>query len=271
MKFSLVMATLGRFEEIKIFLNSLLKQSYNNFELIIIDQNDDNRIEQLCLSYSMNINVVKNTVKGLSANRNIGLKYVTGDIVAFPDDDCEYEANTLENIVLFFKNNPMYGFYTCNTKEKTGELSILAKKTDNTVITKNNVMHVGISFTIFIKTKLIENFLFDEQLGIGAEFGSGEESDLLFYLLKNGNKGYYHSKHYIYHPYKQDTTEKAFQYGKGYGAVHKKAFLKYKFINILFLFFFTMFKELFKIIFYKYSSQRIFTFKGRLFGFNHYR
>ena len=40
MKFSLVMATLGRSEEIKIFLDSLSDQDYKNFEIIIVNDND---------------------------------------------------------------------------------------------------------------------------------------------------------------------------------------------------------------------------------------
>ena len=265
------MATFGRFKEIIIFLDSLLNQSYKNFELIIVDQNGDDKLEKLCQSYSMNIQVIKNPVKGLSLNRNIGLKYVTGDIIAFPDDDCEYDSKTLENVVQFFTNNQDYGFYTCSTKEKTNDLSILANNTGDTEISIKNIMYVGISFTIFVKKLFFDKFVFDEQLGIGAEFGSAEESDLLFYLLKNRCKGFYHSTHYIYHPYKPETVEKAFQYGKGYGAIHKKAVIVYKYYMVLYPFFKLMLIELIKICFYQYLPERLPTFKGRIYGFFYYK
>jgi hypothetical protein len=115
------------------------------------------------------------------------------------------------------------------------------------------------------------DFKFDEQLGVGTEFGSGEESDLLFFLLRNKNKGFYHSQHYIFHPAKQEISEKAYQYGKGYGALHKKVVVVYKFYRFLFYFLLTLFKETIKVCFYPYSAERIATFKGRIYGFSHYK
>jgi glycosyltransferase involved in cell wall biosynthesis len=265
------MATLGRYEEIILFLDSLANQSYKNFELIIVDQNDDNKIEKLCLSYSMDIRVIKSAVKGLSINRNIGLKYVSGDIIAFPDDDCEYDSQTLEKVMGFFNKNPDYSFYTCNTKEKQSELSILPNTLNDTHISVSNIMHTGISFTIFIRREKIHNFKFDELLGVGAEFGSGEESDLLLFLLKNKNKGFYHSKDYIFHPHKPVTAEKAFQYGKGYGALHKKAIVKYGFYMLFVFFLHTLLKETVKMCIYPHSAERIATMRGRIYGFLHYK
>jgi len=271
MKFSLIMATLGRYEEIVLFLDSLANQSYKNFELVIVDQNNDDKIEKLSLSYPMDIRVVKSTVKGLSVNRNIGLKNVSGDIIAFPDDDCEYDSQTLERVMVFFNKNPDYSFYTCNTKDKQSELSILSNKLDDTFISTNNIMRNGISFTIFIRREKIRDFKFDELLGVGAEFGSGEESDLLLFLLKNKNKGFYHSKDYIFHPHKPDTVEKAYQYGKGYGAIHIKAILKYGFYMFFVFFMLTLLKEAAKICLYPHSAERVSAMRGRIYGFLHYK
>jgi len=44
MKISLVLATLGKDLEEVDFLKSLLLQTYNNFELIIIDQNKEGNL-----------------------------------------------------------------------------------------------------------------------------------------------------------------------------------------------------------------------------------
>ena len=47
MKFSLILATLGRDIELVSFLNSLKNQTYRDFELIIIDQNQDKKIDAI--------------------------------------------------------------------------------------------------------------------------------------------------------------------------------------------------------------------------------
>jgi glycosyltransferase involved in cell wall biosynthesis len=265
------MATIDRQKEIEIFLESLINQSYKNYELIIVDQNEDDRIDKICRSYNANINIIKSTIKGLSINRNIGLKYASGDIIAFPDDDCEYNSDTLEKVLHFFTDNPEYSFYTCKTKEKYSERSILSNTSGDAVISLNNIMSVGISFTIFVRAENIQNFKFDEHLGIGTEFGSGEETDLLLYLLKNKHKGKYHSQDYIYHPFKPETIEKAYQYGKGYGAIHKKAIIFYGFYRFYIYFLITIFRETKNILFYPYSSERVSAIRGRIYGFFHYK
>jgi len=270
MKFSLVMATLGRYDEIVVFLESLVKQTYKSFELIIIDQNSDDRLEKLCRSYPMNITLEKSNVKGLSVNRNIGLKYVSGDIIAFPDDDCEYRDDTLEKAAHFFNQNNSYNFYTCNVKERTGKDSILIGSIYNTEITLKNSMKTSISFTIFVRASSIDQFKFDEQLGVGAKYGSGEESDLILYLIKNKNRGYYFADTYIYHPNNIRNIKSLYSYGKGYGAFHKKAVVYYHSYQFLFIFFLVLIKEAIKLIILIPKKERAIIMKGRILGFLQY-
>jgi len=101
MKFSLVMTTLGRDKDIINFIESLLKQTYTNYELIIVDQNSDDRVVKIFDQYKEKINIKYHhcAKRGISVGRNMGLKYVTGDIIGFPDDDCEYDSDTLIKII----------------------------------------------------------------------------------------------------------------------------------------------------------------------------
>jgi glycosyltransferase involved in cell wall biosynthesis len=271
MKFSLVMATLGRYNEVALFLDSLSNQSYNNFELIIVDQNDDDKIEKLCLSYPINIRVIKSNVKGLSVNRNLGLKYACGDIIAFPDDDCEYEADTLEKNARFFENNPDYSFYTCNTKEKNGNNTVLKTKKKDCAIGIFNFLSIGISFTIFVRSRAIAGFFFDEQLGAGTAFGSGEESDLLLYLIKNRKRGKYHAAHYIYHPEKKETPQRVYSYSLGFGALFKKALLVYRIYSMFFIFLYRIARNVIKLCLHPGDKTARALVVGRLSGFFLYK
>jgi hypothetical protein len=132
-------------------------------------------------------------------------------------------------------------------------------------------MYTAISFTIFVRSGIIKGFRFDEQLGVGAVYGSGEESDLILFLLKNKNSGFYHAGDFIYHPFKTLDSERAFYYGKGYGALHKKAVVSYRLYLVLFSFLFVLLKESFKMVFYPFSPLRIATMKGRIYGFMRYK
>jgi len=273
LKFSLIMATLGRSDEIIAMLNSLLMQTYKNFELIIVDQNEDDRVIKICEDFKDKINLkyFHNNIKGLSVNRNIGLKNISGDIVAFPDDDCIYETDTLEKALSFFTEKSKYSFYVCNTKDIQGQGSVLKTKSVNTDISVFNFMNSGISFTIFVRALSIKSFCFDETMGLGAQFGSGEESDLILFLLKNKNKGQYIAKNYVFHPVKSETPEKAFQYGKGFGAVYKKAITKYYFLILFPVFFLRLLKGIINIMIYRDKKLRYASFKGRLTGFFQYK
>ena len=267
MKFSLVMATLGRYQEIIYFLDSLLKQSYTNFELIIIDQNDDNRIEELCKSYSLDIRVIKSKIKGLSFNRNIGLQHITGGIAAFPDDDCEYEIDTLEKAAFFFKNNPVYSFYTCNTKEKNSNNAALETIKKDCDIGLTNFLSTGISFTIFVRREAINGFSFDEKMGVGAAFGSGEESDLLLYLIKHKGKGRYHAGHFVYHPGKTETPERVYSYSRGFGALFKKSLCVYHIYPMFFIFLYRIIRNMVKLCLHPGNKIARALIAGRLNGF----
>ena len=107
MKFSLVMATLGRSVEIERLFNSLVNQTYKNFEVIVVDQNEDDRVVKLVEQFRDRLEFVYvHSEKGLSRARNVGLKHIHGDLVAFPDDDCWYHPDVLAHVAGRFAAAP---------------------------------------------------------------------------------------------------------------------------------------------------------------------
>lgn len=225
MKFSLIMATLGRFDEIKIFLDSIDLQDYTDFELIIVDQNDDNILEDIILPYKKKfyINHIRIKEKGLSLARNIGIKYAKGDIIAFPDDDCIYSLGILNFVNKFFMENKNVDFLTFRLRDKeTGEDANLRWYNRNVEITSKNIFRTVISPSVFIRVKSIDDVFFDENLGVGRRYGSGEESDMILELLYRGYRGMFLNNFIIYHPNKKDSINKIYSYGLGYGATLKK-------------------------------------------------
>jgi glycosyltransferase involved in cell wall biosynthesis len=245
-KFSLILATIGRDEEVGSFLKSLEKQSYKNFELIIIDQNQDNKIDNIVERYKENffITHIKIKEKGLSLARNIGLNYVKGDIIAFPDDDCEYPPNLLSKVhelfLKFDEFNVLTGISIDKKAKKISSGNFLKKKSE---ITSKNIFKSAISFTIFIKIKSNDPpLLFDEKLGVGADFGSAEETDYLYRLIKKGYKGFFNPEEIlVYHPCKmmniEEEIKKAHSYGMGMGAFFKKHLIRERDFSLIKVFF----------------------------------
>ncbi len=225
MRFSLIMATLGRFDEIRIFLDSIDLQNYTDFELIIVDQNEENILGDIILPYKKKfyINHIRIKEKGLSLARNAGIKYAKGDIIAFPDDDCIYSLGILDFVNKFFIENKNVDFLTFRLRDKeTGDDANLRWYNRDVEITSKNIFRTVISPSIFIRVKNINDVFFDENLGVGRRYGSGEESDMVLELLYRGYKGMFLNNFIIYHPNKKDSINKIYSYGLGYGATLKK-------------------------------------------------
>lgn len=224
-KFSLIMPTLGRKHEVDLFLKSLINQNYINVELIVVDQNDDEFIKELCSKYSSKIDIkyIHSTIKGLSKCRNIGLKYASGDIVAFPDDDCEYSDKLLLSIVDLFNNNCDMDILTFKSIDKNMLQDSNNKWSINEErITSLNMESTATSYTIFIKLKEKNIIKFDKKMGVGEFFGSAEEIDMLSTLINKGYIAIYTPELYAYHPIKPDVEERYYKYALGMGAFIKK-------------------------------------------------
>jgi glycosyltransferase involved in cell wall biosynthesis len=99
------------------FLDSILNQSYNNIELIFINDGSSDKTEEIFLSYKPNFDNAgikfkyfyqKN--KGQAFSLNKGLKEVQGEYITWPDSDDFLEYNSIEDRVDFLEKNAQYGF-----------------------------------------------------------------------------------------------------------------------------------------------------------------
>jgi len=244
MKFGLVLCTVGRDKEVEAFLESIKNQTYTNYELIVVDQNKDDKLEKIIEKYSAllpKVKYFKVDFKGLSRARNFGIKRISEDVnvVAFPDDDCIYPENLLLMVKEKFEKFDDLDFITgISIDPLTGIESNGRWSKEERDININNVWITATSFTIFVKKKsLLINF--DEKLGVGAgtEFGSGEEMDFLIRLIDLGCRGRFFRDVVVYHPNKVPDTDRTFSYSMGMGAVFRKNFkLNVSFIaNFLYL------------------------------------
>lgn len=203
-KFSLVLCTVGRTDCIEDFMRALSNQNYKNFELIIVDQNSDQRIVDVIHNHKdfYEIKHVKSE-KGLSKSRNVGLKYIKGDIVAFPDDDCIYPPDLLEKInSCFVENN--YDVLSIKMTNSVLEGRKIQHNTKSQSVEKNNVIGLMASISAFFRKPVIDSVgEFDERLGLGADtiFQGGEDYDYPLRALKKGFKIYYTNSIEVFHPW----------------------------------------------------------------------
>lgn len=99
MKVSIILTTYNVENYIEECIDSILEQTYKNFELIIIDDGStDNTIKILKNKYK-NLNVIENKHVGVAECRNLGLSLAKGKYICILDSDDYFERNMLESMI----------------------------------------------------------------------------------------------------------------------------------------------------------------------------
>lgn len=231
--FSLVVGTKGRSEELAALLASLCDQTCRDFEVVIVDQNADDRVAAAIAPYREHMRIVHRQVPvpGLSRARNTGLALATGRIIAFPDDDCQYPPRALEQAWSLLAMAPDCAGVCGRLESPSGGGRHLHSGLRRRQINQRNVWDLALSATIFLRRELVEAVGgFDETLGLGAgtPWGSGEESDYLLRALALGFRLRYDPALVVWHPpppsvYSEQAYARGLSYGAGLGRVLRKS------------------------------------------------
>jgi GT2 family glycosyltransferase len=205
LRFDLVVATVDRTDDLDALLDSLDGQTHRAFRLVVVDQNDDDRVERVLARHPALEMLRLRSTRGLSRARNVALPSLTAELVAFPDDDCVYVSDMLERVAARFTGDPgLDGL--CGRPLDAGGLAAGRWPSTAQAITLETVFHTAISHTIFLRRSVVERTgSFDERLGLGAgtSLGSGEEIDYLVRALRGGARLEYDPSIVVTHPAKR--------------------------------------------------------------------
>lgn len=233
MRFSLILGTVERTDELRYILSSLNAQTYQDFELIVIDQNPDDRLVHILAPYSDKFPIVHlRSKRGLSRAKNLGLSHVSGDIVGFPDDNCQYPSDLLERVARFFAAHPDIDGLNGRSADEDGRDSNGRYHRESGPIDKYNLWNRSIAYNVFLRASIARNARFDEKLGPGAGtlWGAADEMDYLLQLLDRGASLYYDPDLVAIHPSpiaevvkrNQELLHRAYTYGNGMGYVLRR-------------------------------------------------
>lgn len=248
-RFSLIVATIHRHDELSLFLSTLHEQATYDFELIVVDQNDGDELRPLLQQWLQEAAerssgtgnaprlVHLRARPGLSKSRNQGLEYATGDIVAFPDDDCWYQPNTLAFVDQWFSKNPGYGILSLGSRDRYGAVSNNRWPQEQCDLTRTNAFRTTATYSYFVhRGRISGRLLFDPEIGPGTAtiYGAGEDTELIVSLVSAGTRGRFLKSPWVGHPSKPyDSAERAWRYGAGFGRVMAKHRMRTQFAGLV--------------------------------------
>ena len=161
---------------LKQSIDSIINQSFKNWELIFFDNvSDDNSLEIVDSFNDKRIKVFKSEkFINLYHARNEAIQKAKGKYICFLDTDDYWERNKIEEQVNFLENNSNFemvysNFYTIkkdNTKYIQNNYNLPEGKIVKDLLKKYSI---GI-LTACIKKKIFENILFDEKTNIIGDF-----------------------------------------------------------------------------------------------------
>lgn len=99
-----VVFTCCRPNDLRKCLNSISKQTFKDFELLVIDNGDTSQTDEILISY--NANIVKDKTKRLSYLFNLGWKHSKKEFIAYLADDVEIDSQWLEEGLFSLTRHP---------------------------------------------------------------------------------------------------------------------------------------------------------------------
>lgn len=163
-KVSVIIPTFNRAAFLKQAINSVLKQTYTHYEIIVVDDGSTDDTQQAALSYGAKVRYIYQENAGPSAARNTGIKAAKGKYVAFLDSDDCFLPHKLEDQMNFLSKYPscrfLYSYYY--NVDMNGNILKIRKHMPYTTREQFQFLLLTRRFTIRTSTVLVEKSVFDE-------------------------------------------------------------------------------------------------------------
>lgn len=186
-------------DSLKQCLESIFAQTYQDFELLLVNDGSTDDSESICIEYSSKYNekiqYLKKANGGVSSARNLGIENAHGEYICFVDSD-DYIDNTYLEVLYYQMQKHNVDFTMCDIysdNKVSNSVKGFSNNDEiiNAIMSKEGMKNRGPVCKLF-KRKIIGNLRFDENIYLGE--------DTLFCIeyakqCKNGihiNKALYH-------------------------------------------------------------------------------
>ncbi|MDB4409983.1 glycosyltransferase family 2 protein, partial [Gammaproteobacteria bacterium] len=127
--FSVVIPLHNKEQHISRAVESVIRQSYRDFELIVVNDGSTDNSMSIIRKFGNHLKIIEQQNKGVSSARNTGIRQAKNDYIAFLDADDEWHFDFLSHIASMIRDFPQAGIYCTNYYKKLGKQTTLACST----------------------------------------------------------------------------------------------------------------------------------------------
>jgi len=185
---SVILPTYNRADTLLRSVNSVLEQSYRNFELIVVDDGSTDPTPTIMSNVTdARIRYIRNPInRGQSVSRNIGIRESRGDLIAFQDSDDTWRSDKLaRQIKILDDDNNIAGVYCDLLRiQKLGEPYIILAPDLVYGATFDHRPSLYQSYAIGIQSCVLRRAVFDRNAMFREDMRCFEDLELLLRLAK---------------------------------------------------------------------------------------
>lgn len=227
---TVIIPTYNRAHCISESIDSVIAQTYENFELLIIDDKSTDNTKDIILEYSKNDSRIKyiknNRTKGVSGARNTGIDNINGEYVAFLDSDDYWNKDHLSTSISILKkynklvsftywyfkvdNQLIEGCAACDNESNTFAAAeeLKAKEYDDCFIFSNNFFEYALRTSFYcyhLNTMLIKKEILLAAGYLNENISVGEDDDLTLRILQEHEFCLIRKTYYYYNIGNEDS------------------------------------------------------------------
>lgn len=205
---SIIVPIFNTEEFLSCCLDSLVSQTYQNIEIILVNDGSTDSSEKIIQAYAQKdqrITIISQNNSGAGKARNEGLRKATGEYIAFVDSDDKIESTYIEKLIAPLIKDTDIDISICNYFQN-GSIVILKKKTNVTCDSKDFLEEkmkssdysIIVPWGKLFRRKVIKNIFFPENIYFEDEATiykffyfskkiAYNSTPLYYYNLRNGS------------------------------------------------------------------------------------
>ena len=198
-------------------INSVLTQTYDNFEIIIIDDGSTDSTRDTVENYHSKVKYIFQENEGVSSARNTGIRASVGDYIAFLDADDVWLPTKLEDQFTIFNREHDIGFVYCDNyfvNERLHPISNYSRKSP--LLEGDILMSFLLDYFLITSGLMVKKECFSSIGYFNKDYVVDEDFEFFVRLARHYRAGVVKKKLFLRRIFKKSLSRQDFQRNSTY-------------------------------------------------------